>query len=663
MKIESWFSRGEPKVRFRGGKNNRTPLVIFFIDMKQYDPVTGVAREVRRVGPDNMMTRLARSGRGYFRSLETGKKHEAVKQFIERRDQLWKIRDELRPEIDLDEERNLANNLAAKIVSSGPFFVISMFLVVANAIWIAVEADTNDAELLSDAPIGIQIVEHFFCAAFTVELGIRFAAYRFWRDAYHDTWFRFDFVLVTLMIIETWILPSVVAGSGSGGILGNLTILRMVRLARLTRMTRVLRAVPEVLTLVKGLMAAIRAVFLTIVLMGAIVFLYAIIFKTESLEDVELHDEYFSSISHAAGTLMVHGILLDDIASVFVLLFSSARPRLKVMLFLSFVFVTTFTVLNMLIGILCEVVAEVDRREQDRAQIAYLRHNLLEFLELYDADKDKSITQTELTNMMTNPEVDYVLRKFGTDVGGMVILLDVLFEDKQLHMYQKRILEVEAEVEAQEAIDNMPIISTTKSALNMMAPEPSLSFAEVLDVVLRLRGGNTACVTDITELRMFTAKLFQGVTSHMKRLDAIRTKVLRLQPTPEEYQTHREALQDACARTQEIVRQFEKTPTVCPAEAKPALVKVSLRFESGHTVWRLHRSSTAVGHMLDQLETLAGPMEARRRGKGFFFQGPVLDREAPLAVVVNGEGQLHLDVVHADDGLDGCVDEGSVESA
>ena len=69
--------------------------------------------------------------------------------------------------------------------------------------------------------------------------------------------FVLDSLLVSLMIVETWITPLVLSMlqiSSEG--MGDATILRLVRLLRLARMTRVaklLRAFPEVLIMIKGL--------------------------------------------------------------------------------------------------------------------------------------------------------------------------------------------------------------------------------------------------------------------------------------------------------------------------------------------------------------------------------------------------------------------------
>ena len=53
---------------------------------------------------------------------------------------------------------------------------------------------------------------------------------------------------------------------------------------RLGRIARLLRAVPEVVTLLKGIAAAIRSVFFTLLLLLVLLFVFGVIFKTQAKE-------------------------------------------------------------------------------------------------------------------------------------------------------------------------------------------------------------------------------------------------------------------------------------------------------------------------------------------------------------------------------------------
>lgn len=79
-----------------------------------------------------------------------------------------------------------------------------------------------------------------------------------------DKWFVFDFILVLNMVVETWLLPAIVALSSDP--LGNtidmsmLRTLRLVKLLRLSRISRILRSVPELSIIVKAIGLSARSV-------------------------------------------------------------------------------------------------------------------------------------------------------------------------------------------------------------------------------------------------------------------------------------------------------------------------------------------------------------------------------------------------------------------
>merc|ERR1712003_287953 len=103
-----------------------------------------------------------------------------------------------------------------------------------------------------------------------------------------DGWFVFDTFMVTMMIFETWIMFVVVAAAGGGGqSLGNagmLRILRLLRLSRMARMARLLRSMPELLILIKGMVAALRSVFFTLLLLVILMYVFAILFRQMTMD-------------------------------------------------------------------------------------------------------------------------------------------------------------------------------------------------------------------------------------------------------------------------------------------------------------------------------------------------------------------------------------------
>ena len=59
--------------------------------------------------------------------------------------------------------------------------------------------------------------------------------------------------------------------------------------------------------------------------------------------------------------------------------------------FFFYVLLTNITVMNMLIGIVCEVVAEVKQRDEKHSAVDYLKRNLRELLIELDGDGNGQI--------------------------------------------------------------------------------------------------------------------------------------------------------------------------------------------------------------------------------------------------------------------------------
>ena len=145
-----------------------------------------------------------------------------------------------------------------------------MAVILLNAIWIGIDIEMNEADVLAEADVSFILAENFFCFFFTGELLLRFMIYTRKIYAMKDMWFLFDLFLVILMIVETWIMPLVhvfstsSAGASTGG-LSVLRVARVMRVLRTARMARLVRLMPELMILVKGMMVAFRSVFLGLV--------------------------------------------------------------------------------------------------------------------------------------------------------------------------------------------------------------------------------------------------------------------------------------------------------------------------------------------------------------------------------------------------------------
>lgn len=371
------------------------------------------------------------------------------------------------------------------------FEYTTLGVIMLNALWIAIDTDGHNSDTLLDAPAQFIVAENLFCAYFFWEWLCRFMAFERKRNGLRDAWFVFDSSLVLMMVAETWVIAFVIKFSslGSGGGLGNASVLRMARLLRLSRMARMvrlLRAVPELMILVKGMVAATRSVVFTFILLLFFIYIFAILF-TQLGGDIEALHDYFGYVPWSMYSLMMHGVFLEDL----LILMDTLRAESLFLLFVFFVFVliAALTMMNMLIGVLCEVVSAVASTEKEALEVAFVKAKLQQVLLTSFPDKagqeahELSITKAEYEMILENQAAARLLQEVGVDVVGLVDLTDLFFED-------------------QEDSDSEENVKT-------------LSFGDLMESVLELRGTNGATVKDVMNLRKFVRNVIDS------RLDRI----------------------------------------------------------------------------------------------------------------------------------------------
>merc|ERR1719446_1152435 len=101
-------------------------------------------------------------------------------------------------------------------------------------------------------------------------------------------------------------------------------------------------------------------------------------------------------------SLLLQGVLPDQAEIV---RDSSAQHWLLGSLCLMFILLASLTVMNMLVGVLCEVVSVVSSVEKESMLISYVKGTLLNMLRTsgLDADNDQMIDRTEWEALLENP--------------------------------------------------------------------------------------------------------------------------------------------------------------------------------------------------------------------------------------------------------------------
>lgn len=431
------------------------------------------------------------------------------------------MKEQIHKDID-KQEYDVANfyketGRAQLIARSNHFGNFTLFTIFLNSLWIGVEIDLNDADQLKDADWYFQAGEYWFCVFFTFEWLVRFTAFKHKIDGFKDRWFCFDTCLVTLMISETFLVPFLLsAGSGGGeggGIdMGNLGMIRMLRLLRLTRMVRFMRSVPELVTLLKSMGLALRSVGSTLGLLFIFMYIFSIIFTSQLKTDDPYLKNRFGRIPLAIWTLFFSGTLMDNVSQIANALLENSL--LLTFVFVVFVFLAAFTVLNMLIGLLCEVVTAVAAAEKEKAMVLHVKSKLTCFLEQLDTDGNGTISKTEFDQLITFPEAVHALSELGVDVQNLVQLSDHLFDEDEVRRVggQDRASYLDQRSEAE--FDELGA-----SAEEEEEGEHHMTFAQFLEMVISLRSNNRPSLLHITDLRKIVMRTQRDVVDQLSEIE------------------------------------------------------------------------------------------------------------------------------------------------
>ncbi len=199
-----------------------------------------------------------------------------------------------------------------------------LMLILVNAITLGLE---TDAAIMARHGALLTLLDRVILTVFVAEVGLRILAYRwqFWRDP----WRIFDFVIVGLALVP------------SGG---NTSILRVLRVLRVLRLISVM---PSLRRVVGGLVAALPG-------MGSIVMLLGLLFYVFAVMATGIYGqafpEWFGSIGASAYSLF-QIMTLESWSMGIVRPVMTEFPHAWAF-FVVFILCTSFTVLNLFIGII-----------------------------------------------------------------------------------------------------------------------------------------------------------------------------------------------------------------------------------------------------------------------------------------------------------------------
>ena len=231
----------------------------------------------------------------------------------------------------------------AQVLDTAFFRNFIVGVIVFNAIILGME--TSDSIMATAGPL-ISALDRICLSIFVIELLAKFYAQRL--TFFRQGWNIFDFVIVGIALVP-----------GNGG-------LSVLRALRILRVLRVISVVPSLRRVVEGFVTALPGMGSVFLLMG-IVFYIGAVMATKLFGDA--FPEWF-------GTLGRSGYSLFQIMTLESWSMGIVRPVMEVypyawVFFVPFIMVTTFAVVNLLVGLIVNSMQDAHAAEGNAATDAY----------------------------------------------------------------------------------------------------------------------------------------------------------------------------------------------------------------------------------------------------------------------------------------------------
>jgi hypothetical protein len=236
-------------------------------------------------------------------------------------------------------------------------------------------------------------------------------------------------------------------------------------------MARLLREVPELMVLIKGIGVASRTVLCFWILWIIIVYVFAVLFRqlTTSYAYSDASDKYFPSVPEGMSTLLLDGIfplhaqIMNDMGVAHWIMWP---------VMLLFVVLVSLILLNMLVGVMVDVIQVIGASQKETAQVTLVASQLRTAMSDMGHEADTSFTKYEFQKFVSEPDVMAILGRNDVDLVALLETSEIIFEDLDRQGEQ-------------------------------------FTFNTLINVAMDMRGSNGATVKDINETQRIVKSLVQ----------------------------------------------------------------------------------------------------------------------------------------------------------
>ena len=229
------------------------------------------------------------------------------------------------------------------LIESRLFEAVITALIIINAITLGLE--TSPEAMAAAGPLLVAL-DRIILGVFVLELAARLAVYRL--DFFRDPWRIFD-----LFVVAIALLPAT----------GSLSVLRALRILRVLRLVSV---VPSLRRVVGGLVAALPG-------MGSIILLLGLVYYVFSVMATKL---FGASFPDWFGNIGLSAYSLFQIMTLESWSMGIVRPVMEThpfawVFFVPFILVTTFVVVNLVVGLVVNSMQDAHHAEADEITGTY----------------------------------------------------------------------------------------------------------------------------------------------------------------------------------------------------------------------------------------------------------------------------------------------------
>eukprot|EP00928_Gymnodinium_smaydae_P052755 TRINITY_DN36925_c0_g1_i1.p1 TRINITY_DN36925_c0_g1~~TRINITY_DN36925_c0_g1_i1.p1 ORF type:complete len:507 (-),score=144.77 TRINITY_DN36925_c0_g1_i1:107-1627(-) len=324
-----------------------------------------------------------------------------------------------------DEEERNAPALAptdAILTHKLPFNAFVAFVTVLNTVVLGLEQDASgDGE---DGKQMWHLVSMLFIAIFCLELLVRIRVHR--RGFFADFGNIVDLAITSASAVDIFTLVT----TGSGGMIRLFTVLRTLRIIQLVRLVRMFPFFRELWLLVGGFIGSLKALGWVACIVLIVLYVCSVLVTTEIGQNDALYSsgpsydgevwpykEYFGTVWRSMFTLF-QVITLDGWCDDIVRHVIHRQPAM-VIFFALFLLLTTFGLMNVVVGIIVENTLAASEVADSRAEAenAHKRRiaveKLSEVLAMSDVNRNGEITLEELLAAGESPIVQAQFQTIG----------------------------------------------------------------------------------------------------------------------------------------------------------------------------------------------------------------------------------------------------------